>query len=68
MVFPTEYSFLLPAMAPGEITIDFRPRGSGARLAKILYQGQDISKSGLLAEAGQKIDDVTIVIGTSARK
>jgi protocatechuate 3,4-dioxygenase beta subunit len=65
MVFPTESSFLLPAMVPGKITIDFRPRGKGERLLKIVYQGQDISKTGLATEAGQKIDDVTIVIGTS---
>ncbi len=68
MVFPTESSFLLPAMVPGETVIDFRPSRTGERLQKILYQGQDISRTGLVTKAGQKIDDVTIVIGTSGRR
>ncbi|MHC4353278.1 MAG: carboxypeptidase regulatory-like domain-containing protein [Planctomycetota bacterium] len=65
MVFPTESTFLLPAMVPGETIIDFRPRSGRERLLKILYQGEDISKTGLVTKPGQKIDDVTIVIGTS---
>ena len=65
MVFPTESSFLLPAMVPGKTTIDFRPRGADERLLKILYQGNDVSHDGFVTEPGQKIDDVTIVIGTS---
>ena len=68
MVFPTKNSFLLPAMIPGETEIDFRPGDTSERLLKILYQGEDISKTGLVTKAGQKIDDVTIVIGTSARR
>jgi hypothetical protein len=55
----------LPAIVPGKTAIDFSPRGRGERVLKILYQGEDISKTGLVTEAGQKIDDVTIVIGTS---
>jgi hypothetical protein len=68
MVFPSKSSFLLPAMVPGETTIDFRPRGAGERVQKMLYQGQDISKTGLTTEAGQRIDGITIVVGTSARR
>ena len=63
MVFPTESSFLLPAMVPGETVISFTPRGE--RVLKILYQGKDISRTGLVTELDQEIEDVTIVIGTS---
>jgi hypothetical protein len=64
MVYPTESSFLFPAMVPGKTVIDFTPRGRGERVQKMLYQGKDISRTGLVTEPGQKIDDVTIVIGT----
>lgn len=65
MVFPAESSFMLPAMVPGETVIEFRPRREGERFLKILYQGRDISSTGLVTEPGQKTEDVTIVIGTS---
>ena len=64
MVFPTESSFLLPAMVPGETVISFRPRGKDEQVLKILYQGRNILGTGLVTEPGQEIKDVTIVIGT----
>lgn len=65
MMFPTETSFLFPAAMPGKTSFDFRPRGQGERLLKILYQDRDISRTGLVTEPGQDLDDVTIVVGTS---
>ena len=65
MAFPADSSFLLPAVAPGEIVIDFRPRGRGERVSKILYEGRDIRETGLSVEAGQNVEDVTIVIQTA---
>jgi hypothetical protein len=62
MAFPTDSSFLLPAVAPGEIVIGFRPRGRGERVSQILYGGRDIRQAGLVVEAGRDIEDVTIVI------
>jgi hypothetical protein len=64
IIFPTESTFVLPAMLPGKTTINFGPRGQGRRVLKILYEGNDISRTGLVTEAGQEIDDVTIVVGT----
>ena len=61
-VFPSETSFLLPAVAPGDVTLRFVPRGRGERVAKILHQGRDLLKTGLTVEPGQDIRDVTIVI------
>ncbi|UCE49426.1 MAG: carboxypeptidase regulatory-like domain-containing protein, partial [Phycisphaerales bacterium] len=68
MVFPTETSFLFPAVVPGKTVISCNPGGSARRVRKILCQGRDISRTGLVTKAGQKIDDVTIVIGTSAQR
>lgn len=62
MIFPTPSSFLVPAVMPGKPAFDFRPRGQ--RILRILYQGRDILKTGLAAEAGQKIKGVTIVAST----
>ena len=67
MVFPSETSFLLPAVAPGEVALTFRPRGPGERVAKILHQGRDILETGLTVEAGQDITGVTIVIRSSSQ-
>ncbi|MHC4477274.1 MAG: HEAT repeat domain-containing protein [Planctomycetota bacterium] len=61
MVSPTESSFLLPAMLPAKTFLRFSPHGG--RVLKILYQGKDISKTGLDTGPGRKIDDITIVIG-----
>jgi protocatechuate 3,4-dioxygenase beta subunit len=71
MVFPTQSSFLLPAVMPGMTLFDFHPRASkGEQVLKILYQGRDINRSrtGLVTEPGQEIKDVTIVIGPSWRR
>jgi protocatechuate 3,4-dioxygenase beta subunit len=62
MVFPTKSSFLLPAVLPGKVKIEFYPRKRGQKLSRILYQGRDISETGLDAAPGQQIKDVKIVI------
>ena len=66
MVFPSETTFLLPAVAPGEVVIRFRPRGRGERVTKILHEGRDVLKTGLTVEPGQDVADVTIVVARSA--
>ena len=68
MAFPRDSSFLLPAVAAGEIVIGFHPRGRGERVSKILYRGRDIRQAGLVVEAGRDIEDVTIVIQTTGGK
>jgi len=55
MLFPTENSVLLPAMVPGDIILYFNPRGKDERVLKILHQGRDISRTGLVTKPAQKI-------------
>lgn len=66
MVFPSDTTFLLPAVAPGKIAIEFRPRGRGERVQAILHEGRDIQETGLVIGPGQEITDVTIVIAKGA--
>ena len=68
MVFPSESTFLLPAVMSGKTFVDFSSRGKGERVLKILHEGKDIWKTGLVTESGQEIKDVTIVIGPSWRR
>lgn len=65
MVYPTKDSFLIQAMMPGKTRIRFSPREPSGKVSKIVYNGKDISETGLVTEPGQKIEDVTIVVGTS---
>jgi hypothetical protein len=68
MIFPTESSFILPAVMPGKTLFNFHPRGDkGELVLKILHKDADIFKlsTGLVTEPGQEIKDVTIVIGCS---
>ncbi len=62
MVFPSETTFLLPSVAPGDVLIRFSPRGPGERVTRILHQGRDILKSGLTVTPEQDVTDVTIVV------
>jgi len=64
MVYPTKSSFLIEAVMPGKTRIQFSPYVPRGRLLKILYEGNNILRTGLVTEAGQEIHDVTIVIGT----
>jgi hypothetical protein len=65
MAFPTETSFLIPAVPPGKVAISFRPRGPGERVVKILHEGRDVLESGLTVEAGRDISGVTVVVRSS---
>jgi hypothetical protein len=66
MIFPDDTSFLLPAVAPGEIEIEFHPRGPGQRVQAILHDGKDIRTTGMIVEPGQDIRDLKIVVATDA--
>lgn len=63
MVFPTRNTFVFPSIKPGHALITFSPQEEGKRVIKILHNGQDIMKTGIETKAGQKIEDVQIVIG-----
>jgi hypothetical protein len=65
MVFPDETSFLLPAVAPGEIEIDFHPDGRDERVQAILYEGKDVWRTGLTIKPGQEVRDIQIVVASS---
>jgi hypothetical protein len=67
MAFPTETSFLLPAVPPGKVAISFRPRGRGERVVKILHEGRDVLENGLTVEAERDITGVTIVVRSSSQ-
>jgi hypothetical protein len=58
--FPSETSFLLPAMMPGQTFL----RTQGLRVAAIRHEGRDIRRSGLVTERGQMIRGVTIVVAS----
>ncbi len=62
MAFPSETSFLIPAVAVGEVVISFRPRGPGEHVTKMLYQGRNVLKTGLTVKPNQDVTDVTIVV------
>ncbi len=64
MVFPDETSFLLPAVAPGDIDIRFTPRGRGERVQAILHEGRDIQRTGLTVKPGQEVREIQIVVAT----
>lgn len=63
MHFPTKSTFILQGMLPGQTTIGFLPNKERQKVVKILYDGQDIMKSGIKTKPGQEIKDVTVVIG-----
>lgn len=51
-------------MVAGKVRISFGPGPKEARVLRMVYQGEDISETGLDNEVGQEIKGVTIVIGT----
>jgi hypothetical protein len=68
MMFPSDSSFLLPAVMPGKTFLDFHPRGQGERVQEILYQDEDTLTTGLVTQPGQEIKDVLILITKSKRQ
>ncbi len=63
MLFPTRSSFLILGAPPGRLKIQFKPQIKGKEVKRILYQGQDVLKTGLRVEGGEAIDGLKIVIG-----
>ncbi len=63
MVFPTKSTFVFEGVMAGNTLIKFEPKKENQVVKRILYNGQDITESGLLAEPGDEIEGVTIVIG-----
>lgn len=63
MSFPTETTFILQGLMPGQTTLGFLPNKEGQKVLKILHDGQDVLESGFHTEAGQEVTDITIVIG-----
>jgi hypothetical protein len=63
MVFPTKSTFVLEGVMAGTSVITFMPQKQGQVVKQILYNGQDITETGLLTKPGDEIEGVTIVIG-----
>ncbi|MGO9113433.1 MAG: M56 family metallopeptidase [Thermoguttaceae bacterium] len=63
MLFPTKSTFVIQGMMPGHTIFSFMPQKEGQKLAEIRYDGRNIKESGIDTKPGQKLRDVTIVIG-----
>ena len=63
-IFPTTSSFIIQGMMPGHTLIGLSPNKEKQKVVKVLYGGRDILTSGIDTKPGQKLSDVTIVIGT----
>lgn len=64
MVFPTRSTFVFPSLKPGYTRLSFSTQSEGQKVLQILHNGQDILQSGLTTQPGDKIEDITIVVGT----
>ncbi len=62
MIFPTSISFIIQGVMPGNIHFHFHPRAEGQMVKKIVYNGQNITETGIATQSGQKITGITIVI------
>jgi hypothetical protein len=49
-------------MAPGQTELDLRIGAPGWQVVRITHRGHDVSASGIQTVAGQKVEDVRIVI------
>jgi beta-lactamase regulating signal transducer with metallopeptidase domain len=63
MLYPTKNTFVIQGMMAGKTMIGFSPQKEGQKVVKILHNGQDVMKSGIVTKPGQEIKDVTVVIG-----
>ncbi|MHC4623574.1 MAG: M56 family metallopeptidase [Planctomycetota bacterium] len=63
MIFPTKSTFIFQGMMPGQTMINFAPKAEGLEVEEILFNGRDIMHTGIETQAGQDINDVTIVVG-----
>jgi hypothetical protein len=64
MIFPTESTFVIQGVMPGDTMISFVPKKEGCDVVDILYHGQSIMDTGIETKPGQEIEDVTIVINS----
>jgi hypothetical protein len=64
MLFPTESTFVIQGMMPGNTMIGFSPKKERTEVSEILHNGRNIMETGLETTAGQEIKDVKIVIAT----
>ena len=63
MLFPTKNTFVIQGVKPGRTRITFSPKKEGQGVVKILRDDKDVLKSGLETKPGEKIENLTIVIG-----
>ncbi len=66
MTFPTQSSFIIQGVKAGNTFIIFSPMIDGKATLKILHRGKDISGIGVNTEPGQKLKDVSIVLGPNS--
>jgi len=66
MDFPTLGTFVIEGMFPGQTVLSFEPKASDAFVQAILYQGRNVTGTGLDTGADREVQDVTIVIGHPA--
>jgi hypothetical protein len=62
MLFPSKSTFLVRGMAPGQTELDLRIGAPDWQVVRITHQGHDVSASGIQTVAGQKVENVRIVI------
>jgi hypothetical protein len=63
MIFPSPSAFVAMGLPPGELVIDFKPHRKDTEVLKVSRDGNDIAVSGLRGDAGEKIENVLIVVG-----
>jgi len=64
MILTTKSTFVIQGVMPGQTMISFSPKKEGQEVLEILYNGENIMKSGIETKPGQDINDVTILVGT----
>ena len=64
MLFPTQSTFIIQGMMPGQTMLSFYPKKEESEVVGIPHNGQNTMVTGIETMPGQQIGDVTIVIGT----
>ena len=62
MLYPSKSSFVIYGMAPGNTQFTFKTKIKNIDVIKIVYQGKDITKSGLVTQSGTTVSGIEIVI------
>ena len=63
MVFPTESTFVVQGLMPGQTQIGFNPHSEKKDVLEILVDGRNIKDSSIETKPGDEIKDVVIVVG-----